>query len=257
MCDKINIECDNMYNLDYENIKRKNFKEHAGYFASVVFTLFMFACFLVQNEKIMNVILNYNRVTISNGYSEITEVNIDDLQYTKSSLHYKVKGKEYKCSNYMTTKIEKGLVFYKKNNPSKCATVAIINIFFPYSIILMFTIGVIILWIKAIKKQKKLKKLLTNGKLIKNLKYKILGYWTGTSNNRHYIQKFEIDYTFPSGTKTKLYSNPIEYDDIKEHEKYIDMIYDPNDITNHYIDYNINRKTGNTKEDYDPLNSNK
>ena len=95
-----------MYNLDYEKIKRKNFKEHAGYFASVVFTLFMFTCFLVQNEK-----------------------------------------------------------------------------------------------------------------LIKNQKYKILGYWTGTSDNRHYIQKFEIDYTFPSGTKTKLYSNPIEYDDIKEHEK--------------------------------------
>ena len=159
MYDKIDIESDNMYDVNYKKIKKKNFGQHVGYFAGVVFTLFMFGYFLVQDSKLMNVLLTYNKVTISNGYSEYTGVNVNDLQYTVSSLHYKVKGKEYKCSNYTSVKKERGLVFYKKTNPSECANVWILNLIMPYSIVLMFTIGVIISWIKATKRQKKLKKL--------------------------------------------------------------------------------------------------
>ena len=104
-------------------------------------------------------------------------------------------------------------------------------------------IGVVLLYvgIKANKKHKvkieKLKKLTQIGVLIKNLPYDVKP--TGTIVNGRSVYCIEIMYELDNGTKIPLISEGRHDGQLSSEEGTVDLLIDPNDYSNYYIDFEI------------------
>ena len=235
-----------MFNVEYKKVK----KSSIGLIIGLVFIIGMMIVFILENDSYNKILLNYNRVTISNEKKEIIE-DINGKKFEKITFVYKVNGKEYYIdNNYGTDNLKTVLIFYKKDSP-QTSTYASFSIFIPLFGHAIFIICILVSMMKNHKINKKYKNLLQNGILIKNMKYKTIGYWAGSGDNKRYVNEFEVNYMLPSGTEVKLYSKPIDDKNIKNDKPYIDMIIDPNDIDIHYIDYDIERIGGIASGDYD------
>ncbi len=103
-------------------------------------------------------------------------------------------------------------------------------------------IGIIIM-VVGIKNKKKLKKemnratkLAKHGMLVKGMPYKEVN--TGTMVMGKYYKCIEVKFTNSAGVEIPLYSET-KYDaDIKNPET-VDLLIDPNDYSNYFIDYEI------------------
>ena len=109
--------------------------------------------------------------------------------------------------------------------------IALIPIIFAL-VIMIFCIKNIKKWSNKLSSVKKLEK---NGKLIKNLPYDIMIETISSSEGSNTINYFavvnykEIEFISLVFSKAKDVSN----------KKYIDLIYDENDISNYYLDFDI------------------
>ena len=111
----------------------------------------------------------------------------------------------------------------------------------PSLIPIIIVIGAIIYNIRAkkkIKKEKeKIKYLANNGYLVKNLPYELVGdgsYFYGKPI--HLLIK--VTYENANGVKIPLLSD-IKYDAMEGNKKTVDLLIDPNNYSNYYIDYEI------------------
>ena len=87
-----------------------------------------------------------------------------------------------------------------------------------------------------------------SGKLVKNIPYKIED--TNTTVNGVQGIRIVIDYALPNGSMVTLKGDP-RYDGMtSDADGMVDLVIDENNPDIHFIDFEINRISGNRPEDY-------
>ena len=120
-------------------------------------------------------------------------------------------------------------------------------LFFLIIPILFITIAVVN--IRSINKRLKVvNQLNQKGKLIKNLPYHLEN--TGIVVNNVQIQRPVVEYTLPSGSTITLYGEPRYDKKAEDTDGMVDIVIDENNPSNYFIDYEINRLSGNLPSDY-------
>lgn len=246
-----------MYDINTKNIKKgKNF-----YYIFLAFGLFFFI--LMGTVTLSNYIKLFSMDSSTTSTSVRVESHSDDDGYMYSpTYYYKVDGKSYSCTSDISSSNYPGTtnktVYYDSKDPSKCMTEfskSNNNFFFLFIIIPVVFIVVAVINIRKIRKRVKLvNELNKKGKLVKNLPYYLDG--AGISINDNEIQRPVVKYTLPSGSIITLYGDP-RYD-LKscDEDGMVDLVIDENNPNNYFIDFNINRLTGNLPTDYYNQNNN-
>ena len=101
---------------------------------------------------------------------------------------------------------------------------------------------------KAKKTLKRINSLNQNGKLVKNLPFHIED--TNTTVNGVQGIRIVVDYNMPNGTVVTLKGDPRYDGKISDSDNKVDLVIDENDPEKYYIDFEINRISGNKPEDY-------
>lgn len=102
--------------------------------------------------------------------------------------------------------------------------------------------------VKIIKTIIRLKKLNKVGVLYKNVPYVLES--TGTKLSGVRLRKPIVDFELPGGVITRLEGDTRRDKKRIEKRGYIDLLIDPNDPNNNYMEFNINRIEGNRPEDF-------
>lgn len=190
------------------------------------------------------------------------ESHIDDegTRMYSPSYYYIVNGVGYVCDSDFSSSInpgtENGLVYYDSSEPSNCITEysksqsgnMLIFMIIPIIFILVAVINIKNKNKKFKAKLESINKLKQNGKLIKNLPYKLVE--SGIVVNNVPLLRPVVDYTLPTGATVPLYGD-VRYDKkYYDSDGMMDLLIDENDPTNYYMDFEINRIGGNLPEDY-------
>ena len=170
--------------------------------------------------------------------------------------YYNIRGKEYKCSSQGGSSImpstKNRKVYFDSKNPTRCMT--------DYSrgnnkwILLFLLLPIVFIGtavyniIKVNKRIKLINNLNTTGKLVKNLPYRLEN--TGMSVNGIQIQRPVVDYTLPSGTTINLQGDPRHDKKVADKDGMVDLVIDEANPNNYFIDFEINRLSGNLPTDY-------
>ena len=83
----------------------------------------------------------------------------------------------------------------------------------------------------------RVKKLAMEGFLVKNMPYKLVS--SGTIINNQPIYCIQVEYENPSGQKISLQSEPRYNNKLSDKNGTVDLLIDPNDYSNYYIDLEI------------------
>lgn len=241
-----------MYDIDIKNVKK-------GKKLYYIFLVFGIVFFLILGAVLIS---NYNRLNSLDSTTTSTNVviksHIDDNGTTMYSpvYYYQVDGIEYSCSSNSSSSINPGTsnktVYYNSNNPSNCMTEyskssnSFLLIFLLIPIVFMI-IGIINIS-KINKRVRTIRQLNKHGKLVKNLPYHLEN--TGITMNNAQVQRLVVNYVLPSGSTIKLYSEPRYDQRISDRDGMVDLIIDENNPNNYFIDFEINRLTGNLPQDF-------
>ena len=241
-----------MYDIDTSNVK-KGIKFFLMFLLVGIFFLGILLAILIMN------IINYKSLD-----SEIVPNHIEINTYKDSDgdtmyspiYYYNIRGKEYKCSSQGGSSImpstKNRKVYFDSKNPTRCMT--------DYSrgnnkwILLFLLLPIVFIGtavyniIKVNKRIKLINELNTTGKLVKNLPYRLEN--TGMSVNGIQIQKPVVDYTLPSGTTITLQGDPRHDKKVADKDGMVDLIIDEANPNNYFIDFEINRLSGNLPTDY-------
>lgn len=241
-----------MYDIDTSNVK-KGIKFFLMFLLAGVFLLGILLAILIMN------IINYKSLD-----SEIVPNHIEINTYKNSDgdtmyspiYYYNIRGKEYKCSSQGGSSImpstKNRKVYFDSKNPTRCMT--------DYSrgnnkwILLFLLLPIVFIGtavyniIKVNKRIKLINNLNTTGKLVKNLPYRLEN--TGMSFNGIQIQKPVVDYTLPSGTTINLQGDPRHDKKVADKDGMVDLVIDEANPNNYFIDFEINRLSGNLPTDY-------
>ena len=241
-----------MYDIDTSNVK-KGIKFFLMFLFAGVFLLGILLAILIMN------IINYKSLD-----SEIVPNHIEINTYKDSDgdtmyspiYYYNIRGKEYKCSSQGGSSImpstKNRKVYFDSKNPTRCMT--------DYSrgnnkwILLFLLLPIVFISvavyniIKVNKRIKLINELNTTGKLVKNLPYRLEN--TGMSINGVQIQRPVVDYTLPSGTTITLQGDPRHDKKVADKDGMVDLIIDEANPNNYFIDFEINRLSGNLPTDY-------
>lgn len=227
-----------------------------------VFYLFIFVGLLFIGVLVAVILDSYNK---SNDMdSETMSKRVEINQYLDSDgqtmyspvYFYEVNGTDYQCSSGSSSSIrpstDNGKVFYKSSDPSKCMTeyTKKANIWL-YVALLIPILALVIGISNVIKINKRIKligELNQKGKLVKNLKYHLEN--TGVVVNNVPIQKPVVDYILPSGSVIRLEGDPRNDRKHVDSDGFVDLVIDESDPNNYFIDFEINRLTGNLPSDF-------
>ena len=241
-----------MYDIDTSNVK-KGIKFFLMFLVVGVFFLGILLAILIMN------IINYKSLDseIMSNHVEInTYEDSDGGTMYSPTYYYNIRGKEYKCSSQGSSSImpstKNRKVYFDSKNPSRCMT--------DYSrgsnkwILLFLLLPIVFISvavyniIKVNKRIKLINELNTTGKLVKNLPYRLEN--TGMSVNGVQIQRPVVDYTLPSGTTITLQGDPRHDKKVADKDGMVDLIIDEANPNNYFIDFEINRLSGNLPTDY-------
>lgn len=241
-----------MYDIDTSNVK-KGIKFFLMFLLAGVFLLGILLAILIMN------IINYKSLDseIMPNHIEInTYKNSDGDTMYSPIYYYNIRGKEYKCSSQGGSSImpstKNRKVYFDSKNPTRCMT--------DYSrgnnkwILLFLLLPIVFIGtavyniIKVNKRIKLINNLNTTGKLVKNLPYRLEN--TGMSFNGIQIQKPVVDYTLPSGTTINLQGDPRHDKKVADKDGMVDLVIDEANPNNYFIDFEINRLSGNLPTDY-------
>lgn len=241
-----------MYDINFKNLKKGKLTYLIPLGAGIFFLILMLGVLIFninKSNKMDKSVLTTN-IIVKEDYDSDDDITYSPVYY------YEVKGESYVCksksssSTYPDT--SKGLVYYNSEDPTECMTeydksgngILLLFLILPLTFI---ALGIVMI-IKTNKKIKLVKELNNSGKLIKNIPYTLIP--SGMVVNGRTINKIAINYQLSSGTIITLYSDP-RYDN-KEYDNdgKVDLLIDPNNIENYYIDFEINRISGNLPTDY-------
>lgn len=168
---------------------------------------------------------------------------------------YNVDGTFYKCSpGYSSSGVDTSdkKVYYNSQKPNECITGAETTfnlfslIFILFSLIFVIVGGIKCL--KGVKQIKKVKKLNETGTLVKQLPYRMVP--SGMAVNEVRIMCPIVSYTLPNGTTLELRGTPRYDHRYSDSDGMVDLLIDLNNPDNYYIDFEINRLSGNLPGDY-------
>lgn len=241
-----------MFDINTENVKKGKNIFYRFLAVSLIFLIIMGGIFASSIVK-----LNSLDSTVLSEHVEIKSF-IDDEGNTMYSpvYYYSVNGEKYTCGSNSSSSNNPGTqnktVYYDSKNPSKCMTEYSKSsnfILLPFMIIPIIFILVAVINIRKVNKRiKAILELNNKGKLIKNLPYRLEN--TGTVINGISIQKPVVDYTLSTGTQISLYGD--SRNDKKQYDAdgMVDLLIDESNPDNYYIDFEINRLSGNLPQDY-------
>ncbi len=158
--------------------------------------------------------------------------------------YYIVNGNTYSCKASVSSSNRPSsntTIYYDSKNPSSCiteydlSTAGFLYIFIGISGFIL-AIGLYFL-VKNFRIKNRFKSLSTKGKLIKGLPYTVKT--TNSYLNGHQGEKIIVTYTTPSG-ETKEFVGKTRYDlDNIENTDVVDLLVDPDNYNNYYIDFDI------------------
>lgn len=240
-----------MYDINTKGIRKSNFVFYIFILIGLLF--FAIAAFMTFNSSLKKKSLDKEILSTNVDYN----IHYSDGETMYSPVYeYEVNGQKYYCKSSVSTNQKpsdsKKTILYNSSKPWDCmikgdtSEIIFLAIFFSVSIIsiLVAVIGII----KMNTKIRKIKKLNKYGKLVKKLPYTL-------ENSNFYIngrplKKIVVKYTLPSGEVTTLYSVKNYDSRTFDADGFADLIIDENDPTNYFLDFEINRLTGNLKSDY-------
>lgn len=198
------------------------------------------------------------KMEVYESYESSNDDSTDKRLYYKPTYYYLINGKEYECESKIAEedepKTEDNLVYYKSSDPKICMTqYEDKSRYFTISVIAELVFGIIISFmsikiIKLVKKMKLIKELNENGKLIKNIPYRLIN--TGISKNNKNIYSPVISLKNTNGQIIELVGDPrFDYID-SDNDNLVDLLIDINNPKNFFIDFEINRLSGSTAQDY-------
>lgn len=167
----------------------------------------------------------------------------DDGTTYSPNYEYKVNGTIYVCksSTSSSTKSGNGTVYYDSSNPGRCMTDfddntnGFLFIFLLLPMIFIIVGGLQIK--KSIVKTKITKNLASNGVLVKNIPYRLIDSNITVNNNR--LKCISTTYKFPDGVLREIKSEPLSGNILSDADGMCDMLYDPNNYDNYFIDFGI------------------
>lgn len=241
-----------MYDISTQNIEKGRIVWLILFSIGLIFLVILVNIFLFgyfKFKKMDSETLSTNVVVDSHYDDE------DILMYSKT-YYYSVDGISYSCasksssSTYPNT--DNKTIYYESSNPKKCVSEEENKINYILLLFVILPLGAIVSSIINFRKINKrldvIKRLNQTGKLVKNLPYHLVD--TGIIVNNRNIKKIVVDYTLPSGSIVKL-SSDFRYDNkTSDSDGLVDLVIDEKDCSNYFIDFEINRITGNLKEDY-------
>lgn len=241
-----------MYDISVKNVKKgKNL--YIIFLVAGLFATIIFAFIMISNS---NKLKSLDSTVTSTKVEINTHKDSDGNILYSPTYYYEVDGIEYTCpstsSSSAKPKTDNANVYYDSKNPSECMTeyskssnkFCLIGV----AIGVLFIVVAIINMVKVNKRVNKIKELNNRGKLVKNLPYRLEP--SGIIVNDVEIQRPVVDYTLPSGSTVTLYGDPRMDKKMADADGMVDIVIDENDISNYFIDFEINRLTGNLPTDY-------
>lgn len=241
-----------MYDISTKNVRKGKGFYYIFLAAGLLFLIILCAV----------LILSYSRLKSLDSTTTSTRVIINSHEDDEGNLlysptyYYSVDGEEYLCKSNVSSSIRPGAenkkVYYDSKNPSKCMTEyskssnKFLLIFFILP--LVFIIVAVVNIRKVNKRVKLIKQLNENGKLVKNLPYHLEN--TGMVVNNIPIQRPVVEYTLPNGSTITLFGDPRNDRKSFDSDGMVDLVIDENNPDNYFIDFEINRLTGNLPSDY-------
>ncbi len=121
-----------------------------------------------------------------------------------------------------------------------------------FLILFILPIGLFFIGIYGIismnKKIKFFEELDKNGKLVKNLPYRLED--TGQMVNNAPLMRIIVDYQLPNGNVVRLIGSASGSEIAKNKDGLVDLVIDENNPLKYFIRFNINRLSGNLPTDY-------
>jgi len=241
-----------MFDINTKNVKKgKRF----FYIFLVAGLLFLFIIGGIYVSSIIK-LNSLDSTVLSSGVDVKSYVDNEGTTMYSPIYYYEVNGQHYSCDSNLSSSNNPGTqnktIYYDSKNPSNCMTeysksgnnIILVFLIIPIIFILIAVVNIR----KVNKRVKDILELNKRGKLIKNLPYRLEN--TGTVINGVPIQRPVIDYILSSGTQITLYGDPRNDKKQYDADGMVDLLIDENNPDNYYIDFEINRLSGNLPQDY-------
>lgn len=241
-----------MYDINVKNVRKGNNIMYIFLLVGIIFFVILLLVYLSDQ----NIAKKLDSETLSTKVEINTSENSDGNTMYSPTYYYEIDGKEYKCSSNSSSSNNPGTknkkVYYSSKDPSLCMTAYSKSsdniLLFVLIIPIIFIIVGVLNIVKNTKRIKTIKELNNRGKLIKNLPYRLEN--TGVEVNGNPIQRPVVDYTLPSGTVLTLKGDGRYDGKISDADGLIDLIIDENNPNIYFMDFEINRLSGNLPGDY-------
>ncbi len=234
-----------MYKINNKNIQKSLYFPLAFCLVSIFFiALFSYVFFLGPIKKqSMDSTTEAKDIIVYQIGDDVFDR--DELTYQAEYI-YEVDGEEYICNRLFITSSRPDLgnktVHYVSSNPGDCipdedASLSVYSIFL--LLLLFIFIGSLISVVSYFKILRKRKYLAKHGDLFKNVEYRIENSNYTVRGKR--VKKFIISVKLPNGNLINLESYPRFKDLLYDDDGKVDLLIDPNDLENYYIDLNIEK----------------
>ena len=241
-----------MYDINTKNIRKTNTFHLLTLLVGLIsFIIFSYIVFLNYKKQ-----YNLDSKTLSTKI-EVNATYDDEGSLMYSPIYYyEVNGKNYTCHSNSSSSLNPGTknknVYYDSKNPSNCLTEfskTTNNFLIIFVIIPLIIIVVEIINLKKVRKRLKIiNELNKSGKLIKNLTYNLES--TNLKVNGVDVERPVVLYTLPSMETITLHGDAIKDNKVIDDIGLIDLVIDENNPNNYFLDFNINRISGNLQTDY-------
>ena len=241
-----------MYDINLKVIKKGRKFFSIFLIAGIIFLVILLAILFSNKNKLDSL----DSQTTSISVDVRTSRDDDGNTLYSPTYYYIVNNNPYTCPSNSSSSIYPGTtnktVYYDSKNPANCMTeyskssnkILLIALILP----ILFIIVAVVNFNKINKRVKTVKELNEKGKLVKNLPYHMEN--TGMVVNNVPVQRPVVDYTLPSGTTITLYGDPRHDKKMADSDGFVDIVIDENNPQNYFIDFEINRLSGNLQSDY-------
>lgn len=228
-------------------INRKNIKKERNFYLTFLMAGIMFmTVFGIMTYKRLEKKNEMDSQVMGKVIDVIEKTNDEDSTLYSPIIEYEVKSVKYTCTSSVSTGIKAMIgktytVYYDSQNPSYSISAfedngiitLLIWVLIPGAFIGMGISSII----KYKKKVKGYKYLEENGILIKGLSYQMVP--SSMKVNRRRIMQIEIEYKKSNGDTIILHSEGRFDNKVSDEDGEVDLLIDPNNEDNYYIDFNI------------------
>jgi len=241
-----------MFDINVKNVKR------GRSFFYIFLVIGLFFLFIIVGIFIFSII-KFNSLdssVLSTSVEVQSHINDEGSVMYSPVYYYEVDSQNYSCASSASSSVksstQNNTVYYDSKDPSNCMTeysrsgnfIILLFLIIPVIFILIAVINIR----KINKRIKAIMQLNQKGKLIKNLPYRLED--TAMSVNNIPIQRPVVYYTLPSGSTITLYGDPRHDKKSYDADGMVDLLIDEDNPNSYYIDFEINRLTGNLPQDY-------